>query len=234
MPVQGRTHMSALAGCVIITLQPVKATMDEMANIFTDKSPARWVAGILLAGLLLILFLWAGCSDKEILLGPVSPEVLTVESSGQLEGRWGSLSVYANGLPVTRYLIPAFGLSIGNNARLSSYNTDLSVSVTGERTGLFSTLASGVASDTANPLHTIQDVHNISGSYRLAAEGLLTVVLPAENPDEDTRYQSFSGTAFLAGDTLILSFTLASPPEKKTRSGFLPDTTSFIARLIRR
>lgn len=221
--------MSALAWYVII--QPVKATMDKMANIFTDKSPARRVAGNLLASLLLIFFLWAGCSDKETLLGPVSTEVLPVESSGQLEGRWGSLSVYANGLPVTRYLIPAFSPN-SYNARMTSFYTDLAVSVTGEHTGLFSTLASGVAADTANPILTEPGQHNITGSFRLDEEGRLTVILPSENPDGDRSFQSYNGTAFLAGDTLILAFSLAVPPEKKLV--FLPDTTSFIARLIRR
>ena len=72
----------------------------------------------------------------------------------------------------------------------------------------------------------------LSGSFSLQDEGLLTVTLPAENPTSQTKYQYFSGNAYLSGDTLILSFNLTAPPEKKV--GFLPDTTSFIARLIKR
>jgi len=204
-----------------------------MTNTDRKKPPAGPAAGILLPCLMLALFLCCGCSDNESPLAPVSPDVLPVESSEQIVGRWQGLNVFANGLPVTRYLIPAFGLSKGNNARISSFDTDLLVSVTGERSGLFSTIASGIAADTANPLLTIEDEHNIAGSFRLADEGRLTVVLPAENPAPDNKLQSFEGTALLAGDTLILSFTLSTPPEKKTRSNFLPDTTSIIARLLR-
>ncbi len=202
-----------------------------MANSYKDKSATAGVAGNLIAVLLLILLLCTGCSDKNTPLAPGSAETLPVESSGQLEGRWENLKVFANGLPVTRYLIPAFSID-SYNARMTSYNTDLVVSVTGERTGLFSTIASGVAADTSNPLNTVQGQHDFLGSFRLDDQGMITVILPAQNPESADGFQSFNGTAFLAGDTLILTFTLAVPPEIKV--GFLPDTTSFIARLVQR
>ncbi|MFC1614736.1 hypothetical protein ACFL5K_05510 [Gemmatimonadota bacterium] len=187
------------------------------------------LAGLFTVGLALWLGLCIGCSDNDNPIAPDLSGVLPVESSSQLAGRWESLSVYANGLSVTRYLIPAFSPAV-YNARLSSYSNDLIISVTGEYTGLFSTIASGVAVDTSTTL-TAQGDLSISGSFGLADQGLLTVTLSRDNPSDNGMFQSFDGTASLAGDTLILNFTLAVPPEKQT--GFLPDTTSFIARLIR-
>ncbi|MBN2289686.1 MAG: hypothetical protein JXQ83_10175 [Candidatus Glassbacteria bacterium] len=182
------------------------------------------------AGLLTALLLTVACSDDKSPLAPVSPSALPVESPDQLAGMWESLAVFADGLSASRYLIPAFS-PVVYNARLTSYQTYLHVGTTGERTGLFSATASGVAADTANPAHTTYGIHGVSGSFRLEPEGRLAVVLTREHPSDDQKYQSFEGTAFLAGDTLILSFTLASPPEKKV--GFLPDNASLIARLIR-
>ena len=194
-----------------------------------NNSKEKPLAGLLIFSLTLWLCLVTGCSEDDNPAAPDLSGVVPVESSSQLAGRWESLSVFANGLSVTRYLIPAFSKTV-YNARLSSYSSDLVISVTGEYTGLFSTAASGTAVDTSTSLST-QGTLSIAGSFSIAEQGLLNVTLSRENPSSDGMFQYFDGTASLAGDTLILNFTLAAPPEKQV--GFLPDTTSFIARMIR-
>jgi len=168
----------------------------------------------------------AGCSEKTHPF--VSPEEITpVVSPNQLEGRWTSVDIFAAGLPVNAYLIPAFSKN-SYDSRLLYYSTDLVISVTGNKTGLFSVMAGGTAVDTANPSLTAEGTFRPWGSFNVSGDGGLTVILRSES----NKALAYEGTAGFIGDTLILSFTLAAPPHKAV--GFLPDTLDFLARLVKR
>ncbi len=181
--------------------------------------------------LIMLLFAVVACDDDSNTLAPGGPGVEPVEWAAQLEGRWSSINVAAAGFPVTQYLIPAF--TPGSfNARLASFDTDLVVGVTGEKSGLFSLIATGTAADTANPLNTASGGHDVLGGFTIDENGQLVVTLRAENSTILDPAQSYTGGARIVGDTLLLDFTLAAPPDKPVP--FLPDTTTFIARLIKR
>lgn len=184
-----------------------------------------------LLSLTLLALAAAACDEDSSPLGPGGPGTEPVEWAAQLEGRWGSLNVAAAGLPVAQYLIPAFTQGVFN-ARLASFDTDLVVSVTGEKTGLFSLAATATAADTSNPLNTASGAHDVLGGFTVGENGQLAVTLRAENSTVLDPAQSYTGGARIAGDTLLLDFTLAAPPDKSVP--FLPDTTTFIARLIKR
>jgi len=178
----------------------------------------------------MLIFSAAACDDDGNPLAPGGPAAEPVEWAAQLEGRWGSINLVAAGLPVTQYLIPALTPGVFD-ARLASFSSDLVVSVTGEKTGLFSLVATGIAADTANPLNTASGEHEVLGGFSLGENGQLVVTLRAENSAALDPAQSYTGGARIVGDTLLLDFTLASPPGKNVP--FLPDTTAFIARLIK-
>ena len=164
-------------------------------------------------------------------MAPGGSQPLPVEFASQLEGRWGSVNVFAEGLPVTFLLVPAFTAG-RNEARLSAFDTDLIVSVTGEKSGLFSLESSSTSADTANPDRTVSGTHQAWGGYSVSADGRLDITLRVENSNALNSAKNYSGTASLAGDTLILNFILSVPPSKAVP--FLPDTTAFIARLVKR
>ncbi|MEA2062599.1 MAG: hypothetical protein U9P14_02770 [Gemmatimonadota bacterium] len=196
-----------------------------MASIFFYKTPSPFGK---LFYLLAVLLITAGCSETT--LEPPASHITPVETVDQLAGLWTDPNVYANVLPATSYAIPAFSPG-AFNARMLSYNTDLVISVTGNVTGLFSTISSGTAADTLDPFRTAYGSHRIAGSFSLGSQGAITVVVGPTNPESDKPLKYYDGQVFLAGDTLILNFTLFVPPEKS--SGFLPDTTAFIARLVK-
>lgn len=183
-----------------------------------------------LFSLITILFAAAGCGEDSNPLIPDSGNAVPVEFAAQLEGRWSSINVIAEGLPVSQYLIPAFTQGIFN-ARLASFDTDLVVGVTGEKTGLFSLVSTGTAADTANPLSTASGGHDVLGGFTIGDNGQLDVTLRAENSSVLDPAQSYTGGARILGDTLLLDFTLTAPPDKPVP--FLPDTTTFIARLVK-
>ncbi|MEA1996887.1 MAG: hypothetical protein U9N45_04585, partial [Gemmatimonadota bacterium] len=172
----------------------------------------------------------SGCSGDSP-LAPAVSAALPVESSRQLEGRWGDVNMFAQGLPVTAYLIPAFAKG-SFDSRLHSYESDLVVSVTGEKTGLFSVEASGVAADTVDITRIAQGLHRFWGSFAVGDDGALDITLRTGAGDIVPSGPAYSGSAVIAGDTLIISFTLSSPPHK--RVDFLPSTTSFLARMVKR
>ncbi|HUU30290.1 MAG TPA: hypothetical protein VM123_20995 [archaeon] len=193
-----------------------------------SKRSSLWGLGA--AFCLAFLLIVAGGCNNETPLGPNLSQTLPVENSSQLEGRWSSVSFFVQGLPVSAYLIPAFEKD-KYNARLTSYDTDLLIGVTGEKTGIFSLEASGAAVDTAESDNTTDGSHHSLGSFIIGEEGLLTVILPSADGQGTGKTQTYGCSAGLLGDTLILSFTLTAPPHKPV--GFLPDTTSFIARLVK-
>ena len=197
---------------------------------FTARYRVKRSVAPCLAFLLLYLSA-AGCSKDNNPLSPGGSQPLPVEFASQLEGRWGSVNIFAGGLPVTYLLVPAFAAG-RNEARLSAFDTDLVVSVTGEKSGLFSLESSATAADTANPDHTASGTHQAWGGYSVSTDGSLDITLRGDNSGALNPAQSYSGTASLTGDTLILSFTLSVPPSKAVP--FLPDTTDFIARLVKR
>ena len=182
--------------------------------------------------LTLLIFSAPACEDDNSPLAPGGPGAQPVEWAAQIEGRWGSINLAAAGLPVTQYLIPAFAPGVFDS-RLSSFDTDLIVSVTGEKTGLFSLAATAAAADTADPLNTTPiGGHDVLGGFSIGENGELVVTLRAENSIALDPAKNYTGGARIAGDTLLLDFTLASPPDKNVP--FLPDTTAFIARLVKR
>ena len=170
------------------------------------------------------------CSDKAGPAGPAPGETVPVKFAAELEGRWRTDNLFALGLPVSELLVP--GLTPGRyDARLDSYDNDLVVSVTGEQTGIFSLISTGVAADTADPLQTVGGAHEVTGSFRLN-DGQLEVILLLKNSAPVNPPQAFSGGARLLADTLLLDFTLEVTPHKAVL--FLPAEASFLARLVKR
>jgi hypothetical protein len=187
---------------------------------------ARLAAPILLAGLLAM----TACSDRTSPLTPSSGEVVPVGRAEELKGRWTGTDLFAQGLPASAYLIPAF--TAGRfNSRIFSHEFDLTASVTGPNTRLFAVSATGAAADTADPALQARNSFEIWGSFQVGEDGALTVSIHSEQA-VGAAAPSYTGSAGLLADTLLLTFTLSAPPGKAV--GFLPDTTAFIARLVRR
>lgn len=177
--------------------------------------------------ILLIGLLSAACDDNGAPLAPVTGGAVPVTAAAQIEGRWGGLHVLANGLPAGSYTLPAL-VAAGFAARISSWNSDLVLTRTGETGGLFSVLTRGTASDTVASGLSAHGEFGFWGDFVLRGEGEIAVTPRAG----DSRDRAFHGTAALLADTLVVGFTLAAPPEKAL--AFLPDTVVFIARLVRR
>jgi hypothetical protein len=70
------------------------------------------------------------------------------------------------------------------------------------------------------------------GGYTLWGEGQIEVLVTSENGNALPVSKKFLGAASTLGDTLLLEFHFATPPQKAVF--FLPDTVSFLARLVRR
>lgn len=181
---------------------------------------------ILAAGLFLLAALALSCSDDKSPLGPSAGDAIPVTEAAQLAGSWGELQAFAGGLPLNAWTIPAFAPRV-YNARLTAWTANLTVTRTGENSAVFAAAAAGVSQDTSGSGLAKQGQFEYWGEIVLDGEGWITVT-PRTGRSKD---RMFYGQASLLADTLVLNFTLSSPPDKAV--GFLPASTSFIARLIK-
>jgi len=189
----------------------------------------RFRHAVKLTALTLLILSGLSCGGDSGPAGPPSGETVPVEWAAQLEGRWRTDEAFVLGLPVTELLVP--GIVPGRfDFRLTGFGNDLVVSVTSDRTGLFSLISSGTAADTADPLKTISGAHQVTGSFSVT-EGVLEVTLLLENSTPVEPRQVYTGGARFLGDTLLLDFTLQVPPHKAVP--FLPAETGFLARLVK-
>jgi len=176
---------------------------------------------------LLVAALALGCSDDKNPAAPVAGEAVPVTAAAQLDGHWSSIQAWVDGLPLTAYTIPAFGVG-RHDAALAAWNNGLTVTRTGEASAVFSVLAEGTSLDTAGSGLMKSGEFEYWGDLVLDGEGGLNATLRSGR----SRDHQFYGQASFLADTLVLNFTLSSPPEKAV--GFLPNAqTSFIARLVK-
>ena len=190
---------------------------------------ARWRHGMIAIAVMIASLLFCSCSDSN----PAAPDTglyHPVQEASQIAGQWDVENVFASGLPIAMRLVP--GATAGQaDSRISSYNADLAVSTSGEYTGVFSTFAHGMAVDTADQTNAAAGDQRTSGGFTLWGEGQIEIRLSSENGKALPSVKTFMGTASALGDTLLLEFSYAVPPQKAVF--FLPDTMSFLARLVR-
>ncbi|MCE5269946.1 hypothetical protein LLH00_01525 [bacterium] len=176
---------------------------------------------------LLIAALALGCSDDKNPAAPVAGEAVPVTAAAQIEGRWNSVQAWVDGLPLNTYTVPAFGVG-RYDAVIAAWSSGLTVTRTGEASALFSLQTEGTSVDTAGSGLMKSGGFDYWGDLVLDGDGGVSATLRTGRSKD----RPFVGQASLLADTLVLNFTLSSPPEKAV--GFLPNAqTSFIARLVR-
>ena len=182
-----------------------------------------------IATCLLALLLVAACTDSD----PASPDTgnyLPVTEAVQIEGTWQTETMLAAGLPLSNLLVPA-ATAGASDSRISAFLGDLAVVPSGEYTGVFSAEAQGTARDTAEASPSVSGAHDMGGGFTIFGEGMIQVRLSAENGHAVVNPQNYLGQASILGDTLILEFDFSVPTHKAVP--FLPETISFLARMVR-
>ena len=184
-------------------------------------------------GILCLLLMSAACGDDS----PSNPTAPTpgsglqkVENAVYLEGDWRHLAIIAGGLDVTGILIPAF-TAANADSRIAGFDTDLLIESTGSTSGVFSAKASGTAIDTASSSRSKFNNFDRIGSFSLLGNGMIAVTVNSDTPGSDGRRTSYNGTVMISADTLIINFSLDTPPYADI--SWLPDTTFVVARFLR-